>query len=160
MLIVLINFLNNRKINFVCRFRNNCKKFNELDISNRIIKLSNQTKDSILLNGDYFINDAKINKVNYQINEEYTLITNLNKDNYNDDKVKDIYHKRWDVEVFFQILKSNFKFENQKNNIYNIHNIKLLIVFLFSKIIEKICKSQYEIKKTIQKQKEFLKIKE
>jgi uncharacterized transporter YbjL len=55
---------------------------------------------------------------------------------------------------FFQILKSNFKFENQKittvdqkNNIYNIHNIKLLIVFLFSKIIEKICKSQYEIKK-------------
>ena len=67
-----------------------------------------------MLNGDYFINDAKINKVNYQINEEYTLITNLNKDNYNDDKVKDIYHKRWDVEVFFQILKSNFKFENQK----------------------------------------------
>jgi hypothetical protein len=46
-----------------------------------------------LLNGDYFINDAKINKVNYQINEEYTLITNLNKDNYNDDTVKDIYHK-------------------------------------------------------------------
>ena len=98
-----------------------------------------------MLNGDYFINDAKINKVNYQINEEYTLITNLNKDNYNDDKVKDIYHKRWDVEVFFKILKSNFKFENQKittvdqkNNIYNIHNIKLLIVFLFSKIIEKI----------------------
>jgi hypothetical protein len=33
----------------------------------------------------------KINKVNY--NEEYTLITNFNKDNYNDDKVKDIYHK-------------------------------------------------------------------
>jgi len=161
-----INFLNNRKINFVCRFRNNCKKFNELDTSNRIIKLSNQTKDSILLNGDYFINDAKINKVNYQINEEYTLITNLNKDNYNDDKVKDIYHKRWDVEVFFKILKSNFKFENQKitnvdqkNNIYNIHNIKLLIVFLFSKIIEKICKSQYEIKKnnTITKTKRIYK---
>ena len=100
-----INFLNNRKINFVCRFRNNCKKFNELDASNRIIKLSNQTKDSILLNGDYFINDAKINKVNYQINEEYTLITNLNKDNYNDDKVKDIYHKRWDVEVFLVNFK-------------------------------------------------------
>jgi hypothetical protein len=82
---------------FVCRFCNNCKKFNELDTSNRIIKFTNQTKDSILLNGDYFMNDAKINKVNYQINEEYTLITNLNKDNYNDDKVKDIYHKRWDV---------------------------------------------------------------
>jgi hypothetical protein len=54
---------------FVCRFHNNCKKFNELDASNIIIKLSNQTKDTILLNGDYFINDAKINKVNYQINE-------------------------------------------------------------------------------------------
>jgi hypothetical protein len=31
----------------------------------------------------------KINKVNYQINEEYTSLTNLNKNNYNDDKIKD-----------------------------------------------------------------------
>ena len=105
---------------FVCRFRNNCKKFNELDASNRIIKLSNQTKDSILLNGDYFINDSKINKVNYQINEEYTLITNLNKDNYNDDKAKDIYHKRWHVEVF---LNKQITTVDQ-NNIYNIKKLR------------------------------------
>jgi hypothetical protein len=75
-----------------------------------------------LLNIDYFIN-------NTQINKEYTLITNSNKNNYNDDKAKDIYHKRWHVEVF---LNKQITTVDQ-NNIYNIHNIKLLIVCLFSK---------------------------
>jgi len=41
-----INFLNNRKINFVCRFRNNCKKFNEL--IHQIELLSLQIKQKIV----------------------------------------------------------------------------------------------------------------
>jgi len=33
--------------------------------------------------------------VKIEIKDEYTLITNLKKDTYNDDEIKNIYHKRW-----------------------------------------------------------------
>lgn len=53
-------------------------------------------------------------------------------------------HKRWDIEVFFKILKHNFKFENlritnvkQNTNPYDIHNIKILIICILSKIFDK-----------------------
>ena len=43
---------------------------------------------------------------------------------------------RWNVEVFFKIIKYNFKFSNMSftniesnNEIYSIHNIKILIVY-------------------------------
>lgn len=57
------------------------------------------------------------------------------------------------IEVFFKMIKSNFKFSeikinnvNQKDFIYSIHNIKILIVYLLTKIMEKIHKQVNKIK--------------
>ena len=49
------------------------------------------------------------------------MVTNLNKDEYNDLNIKNIYLSRWDIEVFFKFIKSNFKFSNLKE-----HNKKTL----------------------------------
>ena len=43
---------------------------------------------------------------------EYTLLTNLNNRDYDDDEIKSIYKERWSVELFFKLLKYNFKFYN------------------------------------------------
>ena len=42
---------------------------------------------------------------------EYTLVTNLSIETYDDNKVKELYKQRWSVELFFKLLKYNFKFE-------------------------------------------------
>ena len=72
------------------------------------------------------------------------IVTNLDKEEYNDNKIKLLYQKRWSIEVFFKIIKSNFKFCNLKitdidqiNNPYIKHNIKILIITIFSKVFEK-----------------------
>ena len=56
-----------------------------------------------------------------------------------------MYHQRWDIEVFFKIIKHNFKFSDMKitslkqnNDNYSIHNIKILIINILSKIMEKV----------------------
>ena len=76
---------------------------------------------------------------------EYTLLTNLPLNTHDDEKIKNIYKQRWDVEVFFKLLKYNFKFEHtiEHDNLYSdTANIKLnlinLIIIYLSKIIEKV----------------------
>ena len=72
------------------------------------------------------------------------LITNLNIDNYNDDKIKHIYTNRWSVEVFFKILKSNFKFSNLINHTnntktqYEKQNYIILTQYYIIRIVENI----------------------
>lgn len=75
---------------------------------------------------------------------EYTLLTNLNLNDYNDDKIKELYKQRWSIEIFFKLLKYNFKFEylieHNKNKDYEqykkLYLVNLTIIYL-SKIIEK-----------------------
>jgi len=141
-----INFLNKKNINFVCRFKNNCSNFQKITKDNRVINFTNYFYETVY-NKDidiHLINNKKFKSVNIKIKDEYNLITNLKKELYNDENIKDLYHKRWDVEVFFKILKYNFNFENiritninQINNPYNIHNIKILIIFALSTLFEK-----------------------
>jgi hypothetical protein len=141
-----INYLNKNKINFVCRFRNNCKKFDkkikDLRVINFCVKhyetINNDNIDNIL------IDNKKFKSIDVEINDEYKLVSNLSKETYDNKFIKDLYNKRWDIEVFFKNLKNNFNFENLRytnNNDdfknYEIHNVKILICCLISKILEK-----------------------
>ena len=75
---------------------------------------------------------------------EYTLLTNLNFNDYNDEKIKELYKQRWSIEIFFKLLKYNFKFEHliehNKNKDYEqyrkLYLVNLTLIYL-SKIVEK-----------------------
>lgn len=92
------------------------------------------------------------------INHEYTLLTNLSIDNYNDEKIKELYKQRWNIEIFFKLLKYNFKFEHlvehNKNLDYEqykkLYLVNLTIIYL-SKIIEKTYFYNNNIKKNFTK---------
>ena len=72
------------------------------------------------------------------------MITNFNINDYDDIMIKNIYKNKWSIEVFFKILKLNFKFTNM-----NYHNINsktqyekqyfiILIQYCIIRIIENI----------------------
>ena len=139
-----IDFLNKNQIKYVVRFRNNCTKISKK--KNRIIKFDEVINDVVQNDNidKHLINNKKFTSVTLKTKNEYTLITNLDND-YNDEKIKDIYHQRWNIEVFFKIIKHNFKFSDIKitslklnNNNYSIPNIKILIIYLLGKIMEKV----------------------
>lgn len=76
------------------RFRNNCYK---IPNENRIIKFKTFMNETVFNNNvdNHLINNKKFNSVLLQTENDYTLITNLNANEYNDKKIKDIYHSRW-----------------------------------------------------------------
>lgn len=142
-----INFLFNNDINFIIRFKNNCKNFN-FKINNfdnlRIIKYEQKIEKEVINKN---INSEKISykSVILEYTNEYTLITNLNKDEYNDEKIKELYKKRWSVEIFFKLLKKNFKFEtlieyNKEQNDISYKKLYIcnLIIIYLSNIVENI----------------------
>ena len=134
-----INKLNELKLNFVIRSRNN----------------SNYLKDSIKNEGklkktdtDRFITheskrtiikkDEDNKNVKLEENIICNLVTNLNNKDFDDNKIKDIYLQRWSVEVFFKLLKSNFKFSNLREHnstTVNEYNKKYLIILINLHII-------------------------
>ena len=64
---------------------------------------------------------------------ECHIITNLNSDIFNDEEIKKIYLSRWKIEVFFKLLKSNFKFADLKEhnkNIVNEYKKKYIIILI------------------------------
>ena len=106
------------------------KKRNNVKINKKLLK-----KD---------VNNITFNNVDITMKYEYTLLTNLNSMDYNDDQIKNIYKERWSVELFFKLLKYNFKFEhltehNKKNSsdsYLKLYLVNLTIIYL-SKIIQK-----------------------
>lgn len=142
-----INFLFNNDINFIIRFKNNCKNFNSKinNIDNvRIIKYEHKIEKEVINK------NRNSEKISYksailEYTNEYTLITNLKKDEYNDEKIKELYKKRWSVEIFFKLLKKNFKFEtlieyNKKQNDISYKKLYIcnLIIIYLSNIVENI----------------------
>lgn len=156
-----INFLNQNNIKYVIRFRNNCNNFSKIKkknfrIINNIISCSNVVNNE---HKDIFlIDNKKFNNVTLNYKDEYKIITNLNS-TYTNDKIFEIYKSRWyvshseqpctlcvlgNVEVFFKIIKKNFKFEdlritnnNENQTLYSIHNLKILIIYIINSIIVK-----------------------
>ena len=151
----LIDFLNKKKINYVCRFKNSCKNFDKLTIDVRVIEFTNYSYENVPNHKTEtkLIDNKKFSNIQIKIKNEYKLITNLTKNSYTDDEIKDLYHKRWDVEVFFKLLRKKFKFSDLRNtsieqtdNFYNIYNIKMLIICILSKIFEKAYEKIHNIK--------------
>lgn len=142
----LINLLNKYKIKYVIRFRNNCKNFNKIEKKNyrmitKVIKYTDQIDN--VYTDNYLIDNKKFQNVSFEYTDEYKILTNLD-DSYTNDDILELYHKRWNVEIFFKIIKNNYKFEdlritnNNGNDIlYKKHNIKILIVYLINSIISK-----------------------
>ena len=131
-----INKLNEYKLNYVIRSKNNSKylkennNLNKIDDNNRFI---NYISKRIIIQKDKNNKDVKLEEI-----IECNLVTNLDKNDYDDKKIKNIYLQRWDVEVFFKLLKSNFKFSNlREHNLTTVkqYNKKYLIILINLHII-------------------------
>lgn len=108
--------------------------------------------------------------INYKdVKLEYTnkcnLITNLDSIKYKDELVNKIYLMRWNIEVFFKLLKSNFKFSVLKTHNKNIIEdykkkylvilINLHIIRLIELINDKHCKTKTKTKTKIINKHEY-----
>lgn len=184
-----IDYLIKNKYKFVVRFRNNCKNFNKINAIEdvRIFKffeghqnnitfeqyskyINPKKKDSknIKKRNNIKINKNLLNKDNNEIvfknadvimKYEYTLLTNLNSTDYPEDKIKKIYKERWNVELFFKLLKYNFKFEhlteNNKNHSSDSY-LKLYLVNLTMIYLSKIIQKMYIYNNDFKEEKEII----
>lgn len=123
-----INYLDSKNINYVIRTRNNSLWLNknkikkeQRKVKSKIKKINNDNIRFITFNDKYlFSKKDKNNKiVKLERTIECNVVTNLSLKDYNDLEIKKIYISRWDVEVFFKLLKSNFKFSNLKEHTKN-----------------------------------------
>ena len=154
-----INYLHNNNINYIIRFKNNSKNYKDRIINfkdTRVIKYQ-QIIEKEVFNKNYgnSSDGFKHKSVILEYLNNYTVVTNLKLEDYNDDSIKELYKKRWCVEIFFKLLKYNFKFEKiieynkEKNDISykKLYLCNLIIIYL-AEIIEKINQNT--------KKKEFL----
>lgn len=108
-------------------------------------KRNNVKINKNILNKDKANGGILFKNVDITMKYEYTLLTNLNSTDYNDNEIKNIYKERWSIELFFKLLKYNFKFEHltEHNKKYNsdsylkLYLVNLTMIYL-SKIIEKV----------------------
>jgi Transposase DDE domain len=174
-----INYLVSNNYKFIIRFRNNCINFDKIkDIKNiRILKYFDEYETVIPFEKyDNYVNikkgkgkhikinknkannnnDIKFKTANVQMKYEYTLVTNLSNETYKDEQIKILYKERWDVEVFFKLVKYNFKFEHllEHNSSFTnddykkLYLVNLTIIYL-AKIIEKTHFYNNSIKKEV-----------
>jgi hypothetical protein len=127
-------------VKYIFRLKNNKKEVQYIKSKNII---------------DYSFINKKINNriINYRIDkseDEYYLLTNLS---YSIDELKELYWKRWKVEIHFKESKYNLslntinlKTENSlKQEIY-IHNLIFLLYYYFKLDVDNpILKSKYKI---------------
>ena len=142
----LFNFLNLHNFNYVIRIKNNCLLINDDKLTkNKINK--HQNIRIITYKDDINLTKKDKNGIDTKLKQtiKCSVITNLDKDKYNDDDIKKVYLSRWSIEVFFKLLKTNFKFsclkEHNKNNTvveYNKLYYSTLTIIYISTMIEKI----------------------
>ena len=102
---------------------------NQIKVNDNQVKVNNQTK---------------VKSYDVTMKYEYVLVTNLPLKTHTYEQIKDLYKNRWNVEIFFKLLKYNFKFEyltehdkKQSNDAYvKLYLVNLIIIYL-AKIIEK-----------------------
>jgi hypothetical protein len=132
------------------------KKDRKITVNKKILKVvDNQINENLLNDADNqikinetLLNDAdkqiKVKSYDVKMKYEYTLVTNLTHNTHTDEQIKSLYKDRWNVEIFFKLLKYNFKFERldehdnkQSNDAYvKLYLVNLIVVYL-AKIIEK-----------------------
>jgi hypothetical protein len=162
-----INFLDNKKINYVIRMKNNSLYLNQKN-NNDINNINDDNNDNgkkkkktklkkQLVNANIrFIThkeefettkkDKNKKDVKFKRTIECNLVTNLNINDYKDSDIKKIYLSRWDVEVFFKFLKSNFKFSNLKEHTEKtvVQHKKKYFIILIQIYIAKLIEVIYE----------------
>jgi hypothetical protein len=149
-----INLLDKNKINYVIRIKNNCKYIDskdgiEKDIDNKDVRII-KYKDNIPI----VKKDKEKNNIDLIETIECNIITNLDIKDYTDKEIQKIYSSRWDIEIFFKLLKSNFKFSiltEHNNNTIKQYKKKYLIILInlhILRLIEFINDKYYFKKKT------------
>ena len=92
-----------------------------------------------------------------KIKNDCVIVTNILDDQiYTNSKILELYRSRWDIEVLFKHIKSNFKFQHmkEKNKLnYNKMYIVELIIMYIAKIIEKNYEKQYPTKQCKKEEK-------
>jgi len=140
-------FLIDNNIKFVIRIRNNAKNIKKLNC--RHIEKSFSIEKKVF--------NKKKNKYKTLIcNNKYSIITNIKEDIYDENKIFNIYEERWNIEVFFKYVKTNFKLRNLKEK-KKEDNDKLLtcqmIIIYISQLLKKyfITKNKAKLKTSINK---------
>ena len=117
----------------------------------RLIKYKNAIKKTI-----YNTNSKKKNnvKTELEIINDCIIVTNImDKTNYNDKTIMDLYRSRWDIEVFFKYIKHNFKFQHMPSNLDSKFN-KMYFCELIITYLVKILEKDYIQRHNIQMKKE------
>ena len=135
----LFEYLNKKNIKFVIRVKNNCvhlKKNKSILRKNKCEYVRFVSYNTTITS---IIKDKKNKDRSVTRNLSCNIATNLNH-TYNDDTIKNIYKSRWDVEVFFKLIKSNFKFSylTEHNTQTRICYLKKYIVILINCMLERI----------------------
>lgn len=133
----LFKFLEGKHIKFVIRVKNNC-----VCIKNKKPKNINNVRFvSYNVNVLETKKDKNNNDKSLMRKLSCYLATNLDL-TYNDDVIRNIYKSRWDIEVFFKLVKSNFRFSyltehnGQTNECYGKTYCVILIYFLLERLFE------------------------
>lgn len=132
----LFNFLKEKHIKFVIRVKNNCLCLKNKKLKD--IRFVSYNAEVTEIKKDKNNNDKKLVR-----KLACHMATNLDT-TYNDETIRNIYKSRWDIEVFFKLVKSNFKFsyltEHNKrtNECYAKTYTIIIIYFLLEKLFESI----------------------
>jgi hypothetical protein len=138
----LLNYLNDNNLKFVIRVKGKGK--NLKDFTNfRIVSCTNSHDKT-------FYNSKTKTTNTLTITDDYLLVTNLDKDKYSDKQILDFYRLRWDIEVFFKFIKSNFKFSHLLES-DNVNHQKMYICELIISYLLKIFSNMYTTKNNINK---------
>jgi len=130
----------NYKYNEIINIKNNSKMVTYKDNIKQIVYTSKGKK-------------ASTKKYALEIKNDCNLITNLlNEELYTNEKILDMYRSRWDIEVYFKYLKSNYNFRHIKEKSQTSIN-KTYICGLIITYIEKIIEEYYIEKYLTKKQK-------
>lgn len=138
-------YLNEKDIKYVIRIKDNSHLINDLNKNNKQYELITKLiKSNRFIKCDYKTNKVYCSKKSEPMyvtkNTTYNLITNLPfNEEYNDDRVKEIYNSRWKVETFFKFIKKNYKFsymcEKKEMQYKKLIAIELILTY-FVKIIK------------------------
>lgn len=103
----LYKFLDSNNIKYVIRIKENSQLKGNIKRNNTNKKLiEDLKKNNRLITYEILINktiyDKNKKELNVECKNKYSLITNiLDKSNYDDNKIKDIYNDRWKIEEYF-----------------------------------------------------------
>lgn len=148
----LLDFLDSNNLKYIIRVKGNgnnldpempLKKgiakydlINKLISKNRIIRCNGSYTKTLYIGK----NKKNVKEMTITNTNNCILVTNLLDTNkYSNTTILNYYKKRWDIEVFFKFIKSNFKFQhlNEKNEIqYKKLYVCEIIITYIERIIE------------------------